>query len=204
MMEARESAEKIIERIREDAAREVEVIIGEAKREAEDIIKEAEDKAEEQKREIISKGEKEAELLKQRIVANAKLKARKSGLDAKEELIKAVFEEAEKELAKIASSDNYKDILRGLIAEGVSSVGEDAEVMVKEEDKKLLEDGILKDLEKEFKVKITLSPENINTIGGVIVRSKNGRVEVNNTFETRMIRMQDALRSKIAKILFTE
>jgi V/A-type H+-transporting ATPase subunit E len=202
MMDARESAERIIERIREDAATEADAIVAEAEKEAEGILKEAKEKAEERRKEILSKGEKEAELLRQRIVANAKLQARKSGLDAKEKLIQATFSEAEKELSKVASTEDYREILRRLIAEGVSSVGEAAEVIAREEDKGLISKGLLKDLGKQFGVEITLAPESIESMGGVIVRSKTGRVEVNNTFETRMLRMQDELRSKIAKILF--
>lgn len=204
MMAAEESAGKIIERIKEDADKEAEAILVEARKEAEAILEEARRKAEQRKRDIIAKGEKEAELLRQRIVANAKLKARKSGLDAKEELISAVFKEAEKELSRVASTREYKNILSGLIKEGVTSVGEDAEVIGREEDEGLLQAGILRDLGKELGINITLSPEKIDSIGGVIVRSKSGRVEVNNTFETRMQRMQDALRSRIAKILFAE
>ncbi len=204
MMEAQESAAKIIERIKEDADKEAAAILEEAKKEAAAILEEAKRKAEQRRSDIIARGEKEAELLRQRIVANAKLKARKSGLDAKEELISAVFKEAEKELGKVASTDKYMDILRELIREGVASVGEDAEVVGRKEDEKLLKGGLLEDLSKELGVKITLSPEKIESIGGVIVRSKSGKVEVNNTFETRMQRMQDTLRSEIAKILFAE
>ena len=204
MMEAQESAAKIIERIKEDADKEAAAILEEAKKEAAAILEEAKRKAEQRRSDIIVRGEKEAELLRQRIVANAKLKARKSGLDAKEELISAVFKEAEKELGKVASTDKYMDILRELIREGVASVGEDAEVVGRKEDEKLLKGGLLEDLSKELGVKITLSPEKIESIGGVIVRSKSGKVEVNNTFETRMQRMQDTLRSEIAKILFAE
>ncbi len=204
MMAAEESAEKIIEKIEEDARREAESILEEARREAESILEEARRKAEEKRGDIIARGEKEADLLKQRIVANAKLTARKSALDAKEELLNKVFEEAQNQLSKTASTEKYGDILRELIREGVASVGEDVELICRAEDEGLLKGGILRELSKELGVDITLSTEKIDTMGGVVVRAKSGKVEVNNTFETRLQRMQDALRSKIAKILFPE
>ena len=43
---------------------------------------------------------------------------------------------------------------------------------------------------------------NINTIGGVIVKTKNGEIEVNNTIESRLLRFKKTLRSEVAKILF--
>jgi V/A-type H+-transporting ATPase subunit E len=204
MMAAEESAGKIIEKIKEDARREAESILEDARREAESILEDARRRAEQRRRDIIARGEKEADLLRQRIVANAKLNARKSALDAKEELISAVFEEAHKQLAQTASTENYRDILRELIKEGVASVGEDVEVLCRPEDEELLKGGILKDLSRELGVDITLSGEKIDSIGGVVVRAKSGRVEVNNTFETRLQRMKEALRSRIAKVLFTE
>jgi V/A-type H+-transporting ATPase subunit E len=204
MSDAKEKAAKIIERIQEDAAKEAEDILAEARKQVEDILREAREKAGELEREIIAKGEKEAELLRQRIIANAKLRAKKSKLDAKEELIRTAFKEAEEELLRISSSKEYGSILRRIIAEGASSVGEDVEVVAREADAELLSDDFLNGLSKELGVNITLSPESIETMGGVVIRSKNGKIEVNNTFETRMLRMQDALRSKVARILFAE
>ena len=43
---------------------------------------------------------------------------------------------------------------------------------------------------------------NINTIGGTIIKTKNGDIEVNNTIEARMLRFKKSLRSEVARILF--
>ena len=44
--------------------------------------------------------------------------------------------------------------------------------------------------------------DNINTIGGAIIKTKNGEIEVNNTIEARMQRYKKSLRSEVARILF--
>ena len=44
--------------------------------------------------------------------------------------------------------------------------------------------------------------EPINTIGGVIVKTENGDIEVNNTIEARLLRNKKNLRSEVAKTLF--
>ena len=42
--------------------------------------------------------------------------------------------------------------------------------------------------------------DNINTIGGAIVKTKNGEIEVNNTIEARLLRFKKSLRSEVASI----
>ena len=44
--------------------------------------------------------------------------------------------------------------------------------------------------------------EPIDTIGGVIVKTRNGDIEVNNTIESRLERFKSVLRSEVAKVLF--
>ena len=64
-------------------------------------------------------------------------------------------------------------------------------------------ESIEKDIEKSTGTKTTLEiGENIDTIGGAIVKTKNGEIEVNNTIEARMLRFKKVLRSEVAKVLF--
>ena len=44
--------------------------------------------------------------------------------------------------------------------------------------------------------------EPVDTIGGVIVKTRNGDIEVNNTIESRLERFKSVLRSEVAKVLF--
>ncbi len=63
--------------------------------------------------------------------------------------------------------------------------------------------SIEKDVTNKIGIKTILEiGDNINTIGGVIVKTKNGEIEVNNTIETRLLRYKKTLRSEVAKILF--
>ena len=62
---------------------------------------------------------------------------------------------------------------------------------------------IAKDVETQTGIKTTLEiGENINTIGGAVVKTKNGEIEVNNTIESRLSRFKKSLRSEVAKVLF--
>lgn len=49
--------------------------------------------------------------------------------------------------------------------------------------------------------RLTLSPETLDSIGGVLVASTDGRIRFDNTFEGRMERMDETLRGAIAERL---
>ncbi len=187
----------ILEKIREDSEKEVERIIGEAKKKSEEIIKKSEKDGKKRYEELIIQGKKNAELEKQRIIANARLQAKKLILETKESIIEKTFSLAEKKLRDIVSSDEYESILRKLIEEAISSIPDkQLQILCDERDRELLRKII-----KEFP-RVELSEENISTIGGIIVKSKDGRIQVDNTFETRIERMKNDLRVKVARILF--
>ncbi len=79
-------------------------------------------------------------------------------------------------------------------------------MLLKQEDVAKIEDSI-SDIENDVKEKTGKETNlemgsNINTIGGAIVKTKNGEIEVNNTIEARMLRFKKSLRSEVARILF--
>lgn len=196
--------DKITEKIAAGSKVEVDKILKEAKSNADEIISDAEKKAEALKAEIVARGERDAEREKQRIIANAKLQSRKLRLEAKEDVIKQTFKLAEDKLREIGSGEQYSSVLAALIKEAQAVVGDDVEILTRKDDLKVLSAEYLKKLSEDTKAHIELSSKNIDTIGGAIVRAKDGSSEVNNTIEMRMERMRGDLRPKVAKALFTE
>jgi len=196
-----ENLNKIVSKIRKDAQAEASKIIEKARKQAEEIRREAEREAEKKYSEMISSYQREAEQEKQRIVANAKLKARKIVLDAREEVISEAFSEAVERLKNLPR-DKYREVLLNLIKEGVEAIQGDAEVLLRKEDSRLITSTMLKELSSELGFQIKKSKERISAIGGVVVRSSDGRIEVDNTFETRLERQKDELRKEVAKVLF--
>ena len=152
----------------------------------------------------IERGKRDAEREKQRIVANAKLQARKLGLDAKEDVIKEAFGAAEAKLRKISSGKEYSSVLEALIKEAQAVVNSDVEIIARAGDSKVLTSDYIKKLSKDTKAKIEVSDSTVETIGGAIVKAKDGKIEVNNTIEMRMERMRGDMRPKVAKALFVE
>lgn len=204
MGEVDSKTEKIIHKIGEDTEAKAKAIINEAEGKARAIISEAERKTAEIRSGIVGRGEREAEQERQRILANAKLRERKAKLDAKEEVIKEAFTLAEEKLKGATSGKEYQAVLKSFLQEAVASLeGGSLVVLGRKEDARVLGE-ILPAIAKESGANLKLSAETVNTSGGVIVKTEDGRVEVNNTFETRLARLRDDLRPAVSKILFEE
>ena len=88
--------------------------------------------------------------------------------------------------------------------------GDGAEIILSKRDKKNVTEEFLSKIgnkiskKKGKKSPLILAEETISTIGGAIVRSIEGKMEVNNTFEARMKRLENTMRPEVADILFGE
>jgi len=199
-----------------------EVILQEAKKSAEHIIKEAQKSAEEtlekqrqlgvqraneSVRLLLKKAESEAELNKLNSIANAMIKANWVILSKKETWIDNVLNEAKNELKILTQSKEYVPILEKLIIEaGIILGGKELEVLLNEKDSalSLRLDKLAKEISEKtgFKTKLRLSEEKPKVVGGAIVRTANGKVIMDNTFEDILKRREKDIRFKITKILF--
>ncbi|MCZ3366334.1 MULTISPECIES: V-type proton ATPase subunit E [Methanobacterium] len=202
-------ADKIVSSIISDAQSKADVIIQEAERETALIVEEGEKEAVLEKEKILENANKQSAMKYQQLISEAKMNSRRAELEAREEIIESAFKRAEDELKKIAStdSDEYKESLKKIIEEASIEIGGgDLILSLKADDVAKVKDAISsleKNIEGKTGTKTTLEiGENIATIGGAVVKTKNGDIEVNNTIEARMLRFKKALRSEVAKILF--
>ncbi|MFQ6136642.1 MAG: V-type ATP synthase subunit E [Candidatus Hydrothermarchaeales archaeon] len=190
--------QKIVDRILDDARRKAQEIEDDAKEEENAILAEAREKANKVKNEILSKAEKDAKFEKERIIADARVKARRSILEAREEMIEMAFSKAIDGIERITTLPEYSKSLKNLILESVSMIGDrEVELLLNERDKGLLDGQEFKELRK-----VKISNECLPNIGGVIARTTDGAIEVDNTVEARLERQKAALRKKVAEILF--
>jgi len=199
-----------------------EMILQEAQKSAEDIIQEAQKSAEhtlEKQRQLgvqranelaqslLKKAQREAEVDKLRSMANTKIRTNWVILSKKEKLIANVLEEAKNKLRTLTESKEYIPILEKLITEaGIILGGKELEVLLNERDStlSLKLDKLAREISEktEFETKLRLSKEKPKVIGGAMVRTTNGKVIMDNTFDDILGRREKDLRSKIAKILF--
>ena len=204
-----EGADKIVSSILSEAQSKTDVIIQEAEREVALILEEGQKEAALEKEKILENAKKQSAMKYQQMISEAKMNSRRAELEAREELIENAFKNAEEELKKIAStsSEEYKNSLKKVIEEASIEIGGgDLVLSLKEDDVAKIKDSIPA-IEKEVKAKSGKKTnmeigENIRTIGGAVVKTKNGDIEVNNTIEARMLRFKKSLRSEVASILF--
>jgi len=200
-------AAEIVNRIREEGEKERERILNEAKERAKKIIEDAKAEAERSKKRAMEEEERRAETEKRRIIQTARLEARRKKWIAQEEMIKEVMNKAVEKIKEVKEKGfgeyKYDEILRNLIkVSAMSAGGGDLEVILSEEDARFISKKDLDEISKDLGASLTLSEERVKSIGGVIVRTKDGRIAVNNTFEKRLERLSDAIRDKVAAIMF--
>lgn len=202
-------AEKIVSNINSNAQAKADEIIQEAQNKAADIASQAEKDAAAQQKKIVADGQKQAKMKHQQIISEARMNQRRAELGAKEEVIEMAFDKAINDLTDIASTGDskYVDSLINMIKQAATEIGGgDLIVQVKEADKSKVSSILVtaaNNVSSDINVETSFElGESINTIGGAIVKTKNGEIEVNNTIESREARFKKSLRSEVAQILF--
>ena len=219
------SAER--ERILREAEEQAKEILEEAKTSLEKrrlAVKMREEKrGEEEKMRIIRSARLEARRIKwsaeqeitNEVFENAKKRIKKvkeEGFKGKSygEILAGLVKEAAISISSplTAGETATGETAENAVKEGKSEESEELEVLVSEEDANFVSQSLLDKISAEIskeegiKIHLSLSTERIKASGGVIVRRKDGKVEVNNTFEKRMERFMPILRENVARILW--
>ena len=202
-------ADKITANIKADAQAKSDEIISKATAEAEKILADGQVQAEEAKQSILDSAEKQAEMKYQQIISEAKVNSRRKELEAREEVIEKAFRVASEKIEKQASENSaeYVEALKTMIKDASLQVGgNQLEILVRADDvdnvKSMINevsDYVASETGKETSFIIG---EPIDIIGGAVVKTVDGEVEVKNTIEARMLRYRKYLRSEVAKTLF--
>lgn len=199
----------LLEEIERRAEAESKRIIEEARAEAQKIISSAEAKSAEL---LKATFEPEALARRRRILSTSELEGRRKLIKTKDELVSQVFQKAFEQLKKMAEEggNKYYEFLYNLILEAAREIGEETLVAkVNQRDYqytnsnlKSIEERLSKDL--GMKVKLKLSEEKYDGVGGVILGNEDGSKTYYNTIEGRIRRLEDTLRIQVGKILFME
>ncbi len=206
-METTETLNKLIHTILADAEAEAKILLAEAESESARVIKEAQDEAERRHQRILLEANTEAELVKKRELSRTGLKIRMDILTAKEKLIDQAFSKALEKLQAITQTPEYVTLLENLIVEGAIGLG-GGELQVQTNHNDSLQTQNFQKLEKRIyeqtktNTTLILLPNRINCVGGAIVKTTDGSIVINNTFEEKLARQRRELRVLIAKTMF--
>ncbi len=185
-----------------------EAVVSKVRAEARNIIKEAEEKA----REEIEKAQKQREQRLQeekckrleeaqeeaaRILAQASIKARQEISRTKNDVITKIIDRAKQELSQSANEKNY---FLSLIKESIDGLGTNkGRIYVSTKDINLVRKFLGGD--KKLAGRIIEVKEG-DFLGGVIAEDIDGKLRIDNTYETRLEMLLPHLLPEISRELF--
>lgn len=196
---------KVLSRaVMSDAREEAEQTLNEAKAKAEGIRQEAREEAEAARSRVLERARKEAEQAHSQAIAVAQLKARTMELEQREKLLENVFSEARQKLNTVQSDSDYEQVAERLLRESLKQLNsKEARVQADKATQKIFTTSMLEKVSKDLNVKIQLG-DALEQGTGVVVETMDGHRQFDNTLETRLKRMQEALRTPVYRILMGE
>jgi len=203
--------ESFVEKILADTKKKADEMVEEAKKAAEEALKRREEEAREKARQDIQKlvdsAKADAERTRLSILSEARLKASWVVPSTKDALIQEVFDSVKAKMEVFTGKLEYKTFIEKLIKEGTQALGGGGVVIVlNERDSKLkldlnkISENVTRELGTDTTIK--LSPENVRCIGGVIVKTSDGKIAVDNTVEGLIERISREYRLRVARELF--
>ena len=165
----------------------VDQILGQAREEARDIKREVcED--------IIAPARDEGS----RLINEAQLKALRIRDEARQAAIAETLERVRARLAEVRDGDAYADLMRGLLRDAVEdlriTVGEDEDVHLQADER---DERVVGEILEDYDQNVSASYD-LEVWGGLVVRSRDGRVTVRNTLSSRLERAWPSLRRYLA------
>jgi V/A-type H+-transporting ATPase subunit E len=193
----------IANEILEDVKNDSKIIIRDAEKKAEKILRDAKTEAEQSRARLLAETKKKGNAEQKKKESLTALEIRNRRLQVKEEYINAVFDKALARLKQFVESETYPDYLLEFIEEAVKKIESDKLIVyVNSKDREWLANGKIGELSGKLNVNLALANETENCMGGCIVKTPDGKVLQDNTFEKRLQSLKPILRLEIAKILF--
>ena len=220
--------DKITQRIGADTQAEIDRILADAAAQAEAAADKFRTQAEAEDRDLLAKSERAAAEREERLVSAAQMEARKTLLTAKQEMVERAYQRALEKLRSLPQ-EQYVELLAALLVRasstgreevvfspegaGKAAVARANELLAKEAAPELpLGDGVVANLLNKVAdgvsafaqgtAMLAVSEETRDISGGFIL--KDGRIEVNCTFDALVRAEREQTAGEVAKLLFPE
>jgi len=149
---------------------------------------------------IIAASKKQAENLKRQIIGSSTLSARNKELIIIESAIDEIFNKAKEKLAKSNNEKNYEKLLNNLITDSAGNLGSEIIIQCNKTDLELVK-KIASDISTDKKMKITVSDEVLEIIGGIKATSLDGTMTLDNTLDSSIESLKPLIRKEIVQLL---
>ena len=215
--------DKITQRIGADTQAEIDRILADAAAQAEAAADKFRTQAEAEDRDLLAKSERAAAEREERLVSAAQMEARKTLLTAKQEMVERAYQRALEQYVELlaallvrASSTGREEVVfspEDREGAGKAAVARANELLAKEAAPELpLGDGVVANLLNKVAAGVSafaqgtamlaVSEETRDISGGFIL--KDGRIEVNCTFDALVRAEREQTAGEVAKLLFPE
>jgi len=149
---------------------------------------------------IIESSKKQAENLKRQIIGSSTLHARNKELVIIESAIDEIFNKAREKLAQSNNEKNYEKLINRMIKDSIAKLGSEIIIQCNKTDLKLVK-KISSEESANKKVKITVSDEVIDVIGGIKATSVDGTMNLDNTLDSSIESLKPLIRKDIVQLL---
>jgi len=197
-----ESLEKLQNRILSDAKHKADETIKDSQAKSQQILEEARQRAQRESEGIIAKANVEGESIRRSILSSKVRVNRLRILDEKNRIVEDIIHSVEDQLSSISKSEQFEETAQRFVTEAVKAVDTDQPVVrigFRDMSKRNL-DGVSKVLPKGGKLVVDEKP--IDELGGVVATDTEGRVVFNNTFKSRLERLDNQLLTLISSTVF--
>jgi len=149
---------------------------------------------------IIESSKKQAENLKRQIIGSSTLNSRNKELVTIESAINDIFNKAKEKLAESNDEKNYEKLLAKMIEDSAAKLGSDIIIQCSKNDLKLVK-KISSQESIDKKMKITVSDDVIDIIGGIKATSVDGTMTLDNTLDSSIESLKPLIRKDIVQLL---
>lgn len=149
---------------------------------------------------IVEGAKKQAENLRRQIVGSSRLAARNRQLVLIETAVNEAFEKAKTTLRSSNKQQDYKVLITKMLQESISAIATDEVIIQCNRDDFDLVKKAVASLSNN-NVRLTLSDQPIDVIGGIRIKSIDGSTIYDNTLDSRIERFKPLIRKNIVQML---
>jgi V/A-type H+-transporting ATPase subunit E len=202
----RRDVEALREAVMSDVERDRQRILKNAQSQAQSTLAQARREAEVARAGVIEGAEAEVERVRQQVIGAARLEAQALKARMREELLDRVFRQALERISDPDHIEGYADVLSGLIEDAVEHLKGHERLIIIADPKstRYLNDEFLARLSDLTGRELSASGDAEAPGVGVVLTSPDGRIRYDNTLQTRLGRMRDALRPVVYRTLMGE
>jgi V/A-type H+/Na+-transporting ATPase subunit E len=164
--------------------------------------------AEEREAKAVKELDEQAAAQKALAAAQAQAEAERRRLAFRQDLVEKLLVESLSRLKTLPRDDSYLGIIEQLLGEAAAQMPvKEAVLLVSQQDRDFLSSGgrfdrVAGNVKSATGVALKLSSDTVNTAGGVVLSSADGKVSVYNTFDEIAYRRRSELKGLIAQELF--